>query len=69
MPSTRITVRGPDILRPPLLDTENAAAIEFRTDGELTALFIKVFAAGNLWGFSTKQDEDWEETKIRYGYR
>ena len=51
----------------PLLDTEDAAVIEFYDDnGNLEALISRVL--GDYWCFSTKQDKDWTETLIRHGY-
>jgi hypothetical protein len=65
---SRIVVRGSNILKPPLLETSDASIIEFY-DGynELMALLVRVLST-NAWGLVTKNDPDWNETKIRYGY-
>ena len=68
-PKRRVVVRGPNILAPPLLDTNDAHTIEFRDgDGRLVALFMRVLGESGLWGFSTIQDEDWPQTLVRNGY-
>jgi len=68
-----LTVRGRDILKPPLLETSDAKSIEFRDgDGNLICFWRRVFEGGSqreLWGFCSKADPEWEEMCIRYGYR
>ena len=65
----RLTVRGPNVMAPPLLETTDAHIIEFR-DGfdDLTALLVKMPGGDELWGLVTKNDEDWVESLVRYGY-
>jgi hypothetical protein len=64
-----IVVRGNNILAPPMLATTDAQTIEFRDGfGDLTALFVRVFGSTGMWGLVTKDDEDWTETLIRFGY-
>ena len=65
----RITVRGANVLAPPLLDTTEANAIEFRDGfGDLNALLVKMPGGDELWGLVTKNDDDWIATLVRYGY-
>jgi hypothetical protein len=67
MSKASITVRGPNILQPPLLVTEDAKLIEFRDGfGELNALLIRVFT-DEMWMLVTKNDPDWEATLVREG--
>ena len=64
-----VVVRGGGIMQPPLLTTTEAKTIEFRDGyGELVALLIRVFGASEMWGLVTKEDDDWTETLVRYGY-
>lgn len=66
----KIVVRSNNVMHAPLLVADNAHVIEFRDSGEnLNALMVKVFGDGNdLWGLVTKNDPDWRETLVRYGY-
>lgn len=65
----RIVVRGSNILRPPLLDTSEAALIEFRDrHGDLHALFCRILA-DDMWGLVTRNDPEWQGVLLRYGYR
>ena len=64
----RIVVRGADLRKPPLLDTEDAVAVEIcGDDGELVAILHKMFDT-DYWGVTTKQDPDWNEAKAQLGY-
>jgi len=66
--TSRIVVRGPNIFKPPLLETTDAHIVEFYDgNNELMALLVRVLST-NAWGLVTKNDPDWNETKIRYGY-
>ena len=66
---SRIVVRGCDIRQPPLLDSEEAYSIEFiDPDGNIMALCLKVFT-DDLWAVMTKNDADWNESLVRYGYK
>ena len=63
-----IRVLGPDIMKPPLLETANAQMIEFRDGfGDLNALLVRVIS-DEMWGLVTKKDPDWFDVLIRYGY-
>jgi hypothetical protein len=65
----QITVRGPNVVAPPLLVTEDAHVIEFRDGfGELNALLVRMPGGDELWGLVTKNDEDWAASLVRYGY-
>jgi len=64
----RIVVRTNNVLRAPLLDTNEAHLIEFRDQfGTLHALFCRVLS-DDMWGLITKSDPEWPDTLIRYGY-
>lgn len=65
---SRIRVLGPNIMQPPLLESEDASAVEFY-DGfdELIALFVRI--NDEMWGLVTKNDPDWYDVLVRYGYR
>ncbi len=66
---SRIVVRGANVMAPPMLVTENAHLIEFHDGfGELTALLVRLPGNNELWGLVTKNDDDWLETRVRYGY-
>ena len=64
----KIVVRGGNVLKPPLLVTEDAYVIEFR-DGfnDLNALMFRVLS-DEMWGLVTKDDPDWHATLVHYGY-
>ena len=65
----QVTVRG-DQLQPPLLETTEATAIEFRTsDGRLVALFAKDAMLGGYWTFVSEGEDDWDATLRRLGYK
>ena len=52
----------------PLLETDQAALIEFRDDSnQLEAVVSRVL--DGLWCYSCKQDPDWIDTLIRLGYK
>ena len=67
-----LTIRGGDILQPPLLVTDEAKVLEFRDkNGDLLCFWIRVFDDGSdreLWGFCARNDPDWKEMCVRYGY-
>lgn len=66
--NSRLVVRGANILRPPLLDTREASILEFYDgNNQLMALLVRVLST-NAWGLVTKNDPDWNETRMRYGY-
>ena len=66
--TSRIVVRGSNILRPPLLDTRDATILEFYDgNNQLMALLVRVLST-NAWGLVTQNDPDWNEARIRYGY-
>lgn len=64
----RIVVRG-SVFDRPLLDTDKAVAIEFRSGpgDELVALAHKVFG-GEAWAVVTKSDPDWDNARCQMGY-
>lgn len=65
---SRIVVRGADITKPALLDTNNAYSIEFYgPNSELIALLVKVLAEG-VYALTTKNDPDWQSVLVRYGF-
>jgi hypothetical protein len=66
---SRIVVRGSNVVAPPMLVTEDAHLIEFHDGfGELTALLVRLPGNNELWGLCTKNDDDWTETCVRYGF-
>lgn len=68
MSKPRIVVRADSIFQGPLLDTENASAVEFYDcNGDLVAIFGKILS-DDFWGFSTVNDPDWEQVMARMGY-
>jgi len=64
----RIVVRGKDIREEPLLDTEEASAVEMYDS--LGNLVVIVHRMGNseYYGVTTNQDPDWEAAKEQLGY-
>ena len=58
------------IVRPPLLETQDATLIEFRDGfGDLNAVFFRLVPNEDLWAFVTRKDPDWEATMVRLGYK
>jgi len=67
MPDT-VIVRSLNVLKPPLLVTREAMAVEIYDEtGELVAVLHKILN-GKLWGLTTKGDEDWEQCLMQLGY-
>jgi len=65
--SKRIRVIS-SIFKPPLLDTDQAAVVEFYDEqGNLEALLSRVLE-DTYWAFSSRKDPDWQETLVRHGY-
>ena len=57
------------VLRPPLLETDQANIVEFRdTFGDLNAVYSRLHRDSDLWVFVTRDDPDWESNLIRLGY-
>lgn len=68
MSKPRIVVRPNSIFKAPLLDTDEASAIEFYDcNGDLVAVFSKVLS-DDYWAFSTAGDDDWAQVMARMGY-
>ena len=64
----RVIVRGRDILRPPLLDSNEANMVEiYDSEHNLVAFLARIFT-DDTWGLCTKDDPDWPEMCIRYGF-
>jgi len=66
----RVIVKSSNILRPPLLDTDDAKIIEFRDDGgNLLCFWVNVFDKNPnaLWGFCKNTDEDWVSMCNKFG--
>lgn len=64
----KVIVRGKNILQAPLLESNEANLIEFyNADGHLIAFFVRIFT-DDTWGFCTKEDKDWPEMCVRYGF-
>lgn len=62
----RVTVYGPDVMRPPLCDDSAAQLVVVRSvSGD--PMLVLVRCAGDTWGLSTPDDSDWNETCIRLG--
>ena len=65
---SKIIVRGPDVLKPPLLETEDARIIEvYGPFNDLVALLVRILSE-DMWGLVTKDDDDWLATLVRFGY-
>lgn len=68
MPEHVIVVRGKKLLQPPLLVTNEAAAVEiYDGKNELIAVLHPVLE-GNYWAVTTKTDPDWEQCLSQLGY-
>lgn len=66
--TSRVVVRGSNILKAPLLDTKDASILEFYDgNNKLMALLVRVLST-NAWGLVTQNDPDWNEALVRYGY-
>lgn len=64
----RVVVRGQNIMCPPLLESNDVNLIEFYdSHNELTAFFVRIFT-DDTWGLCTKNDPDWAEMCVRYGF-
>jgi len=62
----RVTVYGPDMLRPPLCDDASAQMVVVRNvAGEPIVLLVRL--TGDTWGLSTPDDKDWPEMCVRFG--
>lgn len=62
----RVTVYGHDMLRPPLCDDADAQMVVVRNmSGEPIILLARL--AGDTWGLSTPDDEDWGAMCVRFG--
>ena len=65
---SKIVIRGSDVLKPPLLETEDAQIIEiYGPFNDLVALMVRILSE-DMWGLVTKVDDDWLATLVRYGY-
>lgn len=63
-----LIVRSRNILKPPLLVTNEALAVEmYDSQGELMAVVHKVLD-GNYWAFTSREDQDWPEVIRQLGY-
>lgn len=63
-----LIVRSIGILRPPLLVTNEAMAIEmYGENGELMTVIHRVLD-GNYWAMTTSKDPDWKEVLAQLGY-
>jgi hypothetical protein len=68
MTRSSIRVLGHNIMQAPLLETQDANMIEFRDSfGDLNALLVRMLS-DEMWGLVTKNDPDWYDVLIRYGY-
>jgi hypothetical protein len=68
MPKETVIVRSTNILKPPLLVTNEAMAVEFYDgNGEMVAVVHRVLD-GNYWAFTSKNDKDWDEAIRQLGY-
>lgn len=62
----RVTVYGPDVMRPPLCDDDSAQMVVVRNaSGDPVVLLVRL--AGDTWGLSTPDDRDWEAMCVRFG--
>ena len=68
MAANTLIVRSRNILKPPLLVTNEAMAVEmYGADGELMAVVHRVLD-GNYWALTTSRDQDWPEVLRQLGY-
>ena len=62
----RVTVYGPDPMRPPLCDDPDAQMVVIRNvAGDPILLLVRL--AGDDWGMSTPDDKDWSAMCVRFG--
>lgn len=65
---SKVIVRGSNVLKPPLLESEDVHVIEiYDSFNDLMALIIQAFGPDS-WGLVTKDDPDWNAYLIRFGY-
>lgn len=62
----RVTVYGPDILRPPLCDDTSARIVVIRDKAGAPLMFL-VRLGDDVWGISTPDDDDWGAMCLRFG--
>jgi len=63
-----LVVRDRNLLKPPLLITTEAAAVEvYDMNNELVAVMHPVLE-NNYWGVTAKSDPDWHECLAQLGY-
>jgi hypothetical protein len=61
-----VEVFGRNILRGPLLSSDDATTIVIRKrDGKPMALFARL--VDDTWAFGNEGDSDWENVKARFG--
>lgn len=64
----KIVVRGNDIRKKPLLETEEACAVEmYDSLGNLVAIVHRM-GNSDYYGVTTNRDPDWENAKAQLGY-
>lgn len=64
----RVIVRGSNIMLAPLLDSPDANMVEiYDAQHNLVAFLARIFT-DDTWGLCTKDDPDWPEMCIRYGF-
>ena len=63
----RICVRGRSVLQPPMLESSEAEIVEiYDVFADLMALLVRL--KDDIWSLVTKEDPDWKDTLVRYGY-
>ena len=68
MTRNTLIVRSTNILKPPLLVTDEAMAVEvYDASHELVAVMHRVLE-GNYWAMTTRNDPDWNEALLQLGY-
>ena len=62
-----VTVYGRDIRIPPLVESADAEMVLIR-DAFGDPMMLLVRMSDDVWGLSTRGDEDWNAMLVRYGF-
>lgn len=64
----RVTVYGPDIRKPPLVDSSEPELLLIRDGfGDPMILLVRTMS-DDTWGLSTRGDEDFMDQLVKYGF-
>lgn len=64
----KVTVLGDSILKPPLLESDDAKTIVIRDEAGRPLLLV-VNIREDTWGVSSSQDKDWQNVLQRFGVK